>query len=109
MLGYFLNPIKNDYANFKGRTGRKAYWMFILVYVILSIVVSIVESILETTLISMIFSLVLLLPTLSIGVRRMHDVGKSGWFVLVPLYNLYLHIQPSEEGTNKWGDKPQDN
>lgn len=109
MLNYFLNPIKNDYANFKGRTGRKAFWMYILVYFILSIIAGVIDGIIGIQIIGTIVSLALILPSISISARRMHDVGKSGWFSIIPFYNIYLLIQPSEEGTNKWGAQPTDN
>lgn len=49
-------------------------------------------------------SLVLLLPTISAGVRRMHDVGKSGWFLLIPIYNIILAATDSQREPNQWGN-----
>lgn len=48
-----------------------------------------------------------LLPTISAAVRRMHDVGKSGWYLLVPIYNLILACTDSEKGPNKYGEDPK--
>ena len=49
------------------------------------------------------YSLVALLPGIAVAVRRMHDVGKSGWFVLIPIYNLVLALTKGDEGTNEFG------
>jgi len=53
--------------------------------------------------VSYLYSLVAFLPGLAVGVRRMHDVGKSGWFILIPLYNLILALTKGDEGTNEFG------
>jgi len=45
-------------------------------------------------------SLITLLPSIAVAIRRMHDVGKSGWFILVPIYNLILLVTPSKPGVN---------
>ena len=49
------------------------------------------------------YSLVTTIPGLALAVRRMHDIGKSGWYNLIPIYNLYLSITPSEQSDNEWG------
>lgn len=61
-----------------------------------------------TDAVPMVYYLATIIPYLAIGVRRMHDVGKSGWFILIPLYNFILAVTQSEPGVNKWG-APQDN
>jgi uncharacterized membrane protein YhaH (DUF805 family) len=50
------------------------------------------------------FILPLWLPLFAAGIRRIHDTGRSGWFILVPIYNLILMFTPSNPGTNKYGD-----
>ena len=89
-MDYFLNPIKNHYADFSGKMKRKEYWMYILFYIILAGAVSVLEGFLGLSgeygaggPISGIFGLLLLIPTLSAGVRRLHDTGKSGWWMLI--------------------------
>ena len=57
----------------------------------------------ELMIVAPIYSLVAFLPGLAVGVRRMHDVGKSGWFILVPIYNLILALTKGDEGTNEFG------
>lgn len=98
----FVDALKN-YANFKGRTGRKAFWIFILINFGISIVLGMIGKAINFVLLSSIFQLAVLVPSLAIGARRMHDVGKSGWFILIPFYGLYLAIQKGEPNENTWG------
>jgi uncharacterized membrane protein YhaH (DUF805 family) len=51
--------------------------------------------------------LAVLIPSIAVGVRRMHDVGKSGWFLLIPIYNLILALSEGEKGDNKYGPDPK--
>jgi uncharacterized membrane protein YhaH (DUF805 family) len=62
----------------------------------------------EIPILSTIYSFAVLLPSIAVGVRRMHDVGKSGWFLLIPIYNLVLALTDSESGENKYGPNPKD-
>lgn len=98
----FVDALKN-YANFKGRTSRKSFWIFILINVGISILLGMIGQAVDFVLLSSIYQLAVLVPSLAIGARRMHDVGKSGWFYLIPLYNLYLAIQQGEPNENTWG------
>lgn len=97
----------NDYS---GRSSRSQFWWFYLFCFIapfitgaVSLAFTLVFSLLKLDIFSRfssIFSLlyIFIFPVfLAVGVRRMHDVGKSGWFVLVPLYNFYLFVQPALE------------
>jgi len=119
---YFLNIVKNQYANFEGRARRKEYWMYALMYIIIFVAISVVAvilgmiaSILATivSIISYLFSLALLVPTIAVGVRRLHDTNKSGWFMLlglVPLANLYLLyllVIEGDKGANQYGPDPK--
>ena len=47
------------------------------------------------------------IPVIAVGVRRMHDVGKSSWYIIVPIYNLVLWARPGEEGPNQFGEDPK--
>ncbi len=91
-MDYFLTPIKNHYADFNGKMNRKDYWMYILFYIIIAGVLSVLEDYLgmrgeygTAGPISGIFGLALFIPTLAAGVRRLHDIGKSGWWLLIGL------------------------
>jgi len=57
--------------------------------------------------ISTIYSLAILIPAIAVGVRRMHDVGKSGWFLLIPIYNLILACTDDVKGDNEYGADPK--
>lgn len=107
-IGVFTNAVKTQYFDFKGRTKMMDFWMFLVVYILLDVVLSIVDGILASLLgfaiLSTLFQLAILLPLLGIGARRMHDIGKSGWFQVIPLYNLYLWAQPGQNEANKWGN-----
>lgn len=91
----------SQYADAKGRAGRSEYWYFVLFNLGLTAIVDLVDG--RSDKLSDLVSLAILLPGITAGIRRMHDVGKSGWFFLVPFYNLYLAIQPSQAGANQWG------
>ena len=114
---YFLDPIQNHYMDFEGRARRKQYWMFVAFNIAVSIVISIVIGMISDTLasgISGLYSLALLLPGLGLAVRRLHDTGRSGWFLLlvfIPLVNLillYFMVIEGDAGPNEYGPDPKD-
>lgn len=99
-----------NYAVFNGRASRSAYWYFVLFEVLVSAVARAVDGGLGVMLVAPLVSLGLLLPVLGLGVRRLHDIGKSWkWIllVLIPvlgwIYLIYLYIQPSEAAANAYG------
>ncbi len=114
---YYTEALKN-YVKFEGRASRKQYWYFTLWNIIISIVVSIVLGIIlqgNGVYVSWIYSLAVLLPSLALLIRRTHDIGKSGWWVLlllVPIVGaiviLVFLCTPGEPGTNKYGTNPNE-
>jgi uncharacterized membrane protein YhaH (DUF805 family) len=120
-MNYYLKVLKN-YATFSGRARRSEYWYFTLFNVIFGIAALVVDIVLGTTiegggygLIYGLYVLAVLIPGLAVTVRRLHDVGKSGWMffvVLIPLVGviwlLVLCFTDSQLGTNKWGDNPKE-
>ena len=114
----FITVIKK-YAVFDGRASRKEYWMFQLVYSIIYIAVVIIFGIIGTIklgkIIVWILTLFLLLPTITVGVRRLHDINKSGWYMLVnfipfgALYILSLFCKKGDDGVNMYGPSPYAN
>ena len=98
-----FKKVLQNYANFDGRATRAEYWQFVLVYILSAIGLGLIGSMINTAFLSNIFALAMFVPSLSVGVRRMHDTGKSGWFYLVPLYNLILTLQESEKKDNIYG------
>ena len=122
--------MRDNYINFKGRARRKEYWMFTLVYVIILMGCTALDNMFGTVFmmdggalgeISMgygwvytICGLAHFLPALSLVVRRLHDVGKSGWFyliILIPLIGiiwlLVLYCTEGKKQDNKWGPDPK--
>jgi uncharacterized membrane protein YhaH (DUF805 family) len=95
----------NKYADFKGRAARPEFWWFALATFVVSAVLNQVIPMLGA-----LFSLAVLLPSLAVAARRLHDIGKSGWFLLlllIPVIGwlvlLYFYIQPSGP-SNEFGE-----
>ena len=105
-MNFYLKVLQN-YATFNGRARRSEYWYFFLFNVIISIAVSIIGGMLEMAFLGNIYSLAVLIPSIAVGVRRMHDVGKSGWFLLIPIYNIILAVTEGEKGENQYGPDPK--
>ena len=105
---YFVKVYKN-YANFEGRARRSEYWYYTLFYYIIAIVLIFVDQAIgsEIGIVGLVFALGSLIPSIAVGVRRMHDVGKSGWYLLIPIYNLVLACTNGNEGTNEYGYDPK--
>lgn len=128
LMNYYLNVLKN-YAIFSGRARRSEYWYFALFNFIFSIVAVALDHALGTTFkfetfngtinspygyCYLIYVLVIFLPGLAVVVRRLHDVGKSGWFIFISLipivgaiWLLVLLFTDSISGPNKWGLNPK--
>lgn len=122
LIDWFKKVVLNNYVNFEGRARRKEYWNYLLVYlaiyISLYIVVFAAASVSGTiagiiSVLLIIFALGMLIPSLGVAVRRLHDVDKSGWFLLLNLvpfggfYVLYLLITEGTIGTNQYGNDPK--
>ncbi|NPC92020.1 DUF805 domain-containing protein [Bacillus sp. WMMC1349] len=135
-MKWYLNVLKN-YAKFEGRARRKEYWMFFLFDSLVRIAIALVGGViggliggtiegffagivLGFYLGAVIYSLAVLIPTLAVSVRRLHDTGKSGlWMLLslgfiIPLLNIILGLVltvfycfDSEEKENQYGPNPK--
>ena len=124
-MEWYLKVMRDNYANFNGRARRKEYWMYVLVQSIIMIGLMILDSILgldfELQGISLgygylysIGGIVHFIPSLAVLVRRLHDVGKSGWFYfifLIPIIGiiwlLVLYCTEGQKQDNKWGPDPK--
>ena len=107
-MKFYLKVLQN-YATFKGRASRSEHWYFVLFNIIFSIVLSYVSGVVNLPILYTIYSLALLIPSIAVAVRRMHDVGKSGWFILIPIYDLILACTEGVKGENEYGTEPNDN
>lgn len=114
-----VRSVLSKYVTFNGRARRSEYWWFALFYVILAIVASIIDASMGTDAgrtgpVTSILSLVLLLPSLAVGVRRLHDIGRKGWWILlglIPLVGTIILIvwfcKDSDAGPNAYGPSPK--
>jgi len=107
---WYLKVIRDNYANFKGRASRQEYWMFALVNALIAFTLSMIEGFTgifgnnDESILANIYSLAVAIPSIAVGVRRIHDTGKSGWFLLIPIYNFILLVTNSESGQNQYGE-----
>ena len=86
------------YTDFSGTASRAEFWWFVLFSELISLFAILVDNAANnsTAFFGNATTLALLLPRLAVACRRMHDVGKSGWFMLIPIYNIYLFLKPSQ-------------
>lgn len=112
-MNWYLEVLKK-YAVFDGRARRKEYWYFTLFNGLISIPLGLMDVMFETVdletglgLFDSIYGIGVLIPTIAVGIRRMHDVGKSGWYSIVPIYNFVLAIREGDQGENEYGPDPK--
>ena len=113
-LDTFIGSLKK-YAVFTGRASRREFVNFILWYLIIAFAVGFFEGlffpefVLVTgqSMLGNIYTIALILPSISLEIRRMHDVGKLGWFSLIPIYNLVLAFTKDDEKENQYGSNPE--
>lgn len=105
-MNYYLYCLQ-QYAVFTGRARRKEYWMFVFISTLISIVLAILAWIVRMPYLANIYSVAVMIPSIAVGIRRMHDVGKSGWFGLIPIYNIILACTQGDEGENEYGEDPK--
>jgi uncharacterized membrane protein YhaH (DUF805 family) len=105
-MNYYLKVLQN-YATFNGRARRSEYWYFVLFNVIIAFVLSFIGGMMGASMLLNIYSLAVLIPSIAVGVRRIHDVGRSGWFLLIPIYNLILVCTEGTKGYNEYGADPK--
>lgn len=123
-MHWFLDPITKHYADFNGRASRQEYWMFALVSIPVMFVVFLISGVLGATLgssagLGVILILViglglgLFIPSIALAVRRLHDTGRSGWWLLLSfipyigsIILLVFYCLKSEDGNNSYGPNP---
>ena len=112
--------VLKKYAQFSGRSHRREYWMFFLVNTLISVLLNIIDSIAglavfqNVGLLSVIYSLAMIIPSFSVGARRLHDTGRSGWWLLLCLIPIIgwivlfvFFVQDSQSETNTYGPNPK--
>lgn len=108
-MTYFIQCLKK-YAVFKGRARRKEYWFFMFFGWLIGIGVLVCDAVIfgnDGGGLFAIYQIGLFVPTIAVLVRRMHDVDKSGWFCLIPIYNLILACTDGTKGANRFGPDPK--
>src|SRR6266581_1199955 len=113
-MNWYLDVLKK-YAVFSGRARRKEFWMFYLFYLIIVVVLGIVEWMIGIpAVLTGIYTLALIVPTIAVTVRRLHDTGRTGWwwFIwLVPVIGgivlLVFLVLDSQPGDNEYGPNPK--
>lgn len=99
--------VLKKYAEFSGRAGRTEFWTFVAINFGIAIVLSIVDSIVGLGgILPGLYYLAVLVPSLAVGFRRMHDTGRTGWWILLPIVNIIFAIQESVVGPNEYGEQP---
>jgi uncharacterized membrane protein YhaH (DUF805 family) len=117
-----VRSVLGKYATFEGRAARSEFWYFILFLVIVNIILNIIDTALlhtvmhtgagDVVIIASLFSLAMLIPNLAVAVRRLHDVGHSGWWLLIGLTGigglvlLFWYVSRGQEGPNEYGPAP---
>ncbi len=111
-MDYFIKAVK-QYADFSGRARRKEYWMYILFYIIFYIVAAVLDGFMGSMILTAVLSLGLLVPSIAIAARRLHDTGRSGWWQLIALIPvigsivLIVFLAQDSHEENAYGPNPK--
>jgi uncharacterized membrane protein YhaH (DUF805 family) len=105
--------LTKKYADFSGRARRSEYWWWALAAFVAQLVVRLIGAAIGTPILYILLSLAILVPGLAVGVRRLHDTGRSGWWLLIALtvigvlVLLVFFVQEGEARTNAYGPDPK--
>ena len=118
-MNWYFQVLKK-YAVFDGRAGRSEYWYFVLFNTIIGFALGIIESLagiapeMDFSVLGGIYTLAVLLPSIGVSIRRLHDTGRSGWWLFISLIPfigaiiiLSFTLTDSQEGTNQYGPSPK--
>ena len=114
-MEWYLKVLK-QFADFNTRARRKEFWMFILFNLIASVVLGIIDGVVfGSQILGGLYSLAIIVPSIAVGVRRLHDIGKSGWMyliVFIPLIGIIwlivLWATDGVAGENEYGANPKE-
>lgn len=118
-MHYYLEVLKK-YAQFSGRACRAEYWMFFLFSLLIAVVLSVIDALTGLTwnhgqngVLSSLYALIVLIPGFAVSVRRLHDIDRSGWWLLIAfipivgaLVVLMFYCQRGTRGENRFGADP---
>lgn len=112
-MEWYIKVLKN-YVGFQGRARRKEYWMFALVNGIITIILSVILGIMDLSPVASLYSLAVLLPSLAVGIRRLHDTNRTGWWLLISLIPgvgfiilIIFMCFDSDPSINQYGENPK--
>ena len=119
-MSWYIEALRK-YAVFSGRSRRKEYWYFVLFNVIIGVALSVLDALIGTYnpsagigLLGGIYSLAVLVPSIAVSVRRLHDIDRTGWWVLIALVPvvgaivlIVFHVLDSTPGPNRYGPNPK--
>ncbi len=118
-MDWYLKVLKN-YFGFSGRARRKEYWMFFLFNLVIAIVLGIVDNMAGLVsdsgygVLGSLYALAILIPSIAVGVRRLHDTGRTGWWLLIGLIPLIgaivllvFFVLEGTSGPNEYGPDPK--
>lgn len=119
-MNWYLEVLKK-YAVFNGRARRKEYWFFFLFNIIINIILATIDGVtgsfnpeIGLGLLGGIYTLAVITPSVAVSMRRLHDIGRSGWWLLIafipfigPIVLLVFMIKDSKPGQNQYGDNPK--
>ena len=111
LIGYWKRVVLENYANFAGRARRAEYWWFTLANILAIVVLAVLMAAAKIfVVLYVIYALALIIPSIAVTIRRLHDTDKSGWWILIGLVPfvgglilLILVCIDSTRGTNQWG------
>ncbi|MFT7652779.1 MAG: uncharacterized membrane protein YhaH (DUF805 family) [Limisphaerales bacterium] len=112
-MHWYLDVLKN-YAVFQGRASRQQYWMFLLFNLIVTIATVFLDSMVGANgILVLLYPLAVLIPSIAVAIRRLHDTDRSGWWLLIALvpligsiWLLVLFVFRGTEGSNQYGEDP---
>lgn len=114
-MNWYLEALMKEEA-FSGRARRKEYWMFTLLNSVIVFGLSLIDELIGSPgVIGALYSVAVLIPSIAVSVRRLHDTDRSGWWLLIafiPIVGIILllifMVQDSKSGQNQYGDNPKD-
>ena len=103
-MGNAISTCLSKYATFTGRASRSEYWFFVLFTLLVGLVAGFISGTVGSDVLGYAIQAAFWIPGLAVSIRRMHDVDKSGWFILVPIYGFILSVTAGTVGSNRFGD-----